>query len=337
MGTAPLYGGSWRSLVTKSLDADAAQVLLEYRPQAIPTHVWESIQALTMHIAVRIRPATPDNLRKQMYALAHFLQWAHAMGLAGSVEECLTAENVETWRVVAFAEAKSNSAALSTKSVADYVARLRRLGPKVNPDGGWPPARSDIDGGVKQGAREPYSDEELQLWFQAAHSAPHDRRKFMAEAFFALGLGVGLSPGEYRLVTASCVHTTPTGLEVHVPGAKARVVPVAAPWQPLLRLCCSRVEPDERVLQLTSGKNALQEASTALRLFAHRRTLSPDRLRTTWMVQRLRAGVDPRVLQTWAGLETLNRLPDLVSFLPAPDLEQAHASLLVPVGPVFTR
>lgn len=331
MGTAPLSAASWGQRLSQILNSEDAARLVTYAPVSIPEPQWQLIRDVVLEALVRAAPASFESARKSLQPLIHFTNWAFSNGYAGSVEGFYTAELVETWREVAGRQAAHGSGSLTTGSVVDYASRLRQMGPRVNPGAGWAPIAGELPGGAKRHLRAPYSDAEALAWVQGLRTAPNSERREAAEAFMSMGFGAGLFPRELPLITANMVVSDSDGVWVEIPGASARRVPIAAPWDEIAVRCAARIAPHESLAKVTACRNALANAMSGLRLFANGARLSPQRMRTTWLVHRLRAGVDARLLMTWAGLSSLNSMVDLLTFLPEADPQEAIPSMRIAV------
>lgn len=327
MGISGVSDVSSGQQLTDHFGAASAERLLAYRPEAVSNAMWSAIRGDVLQALVRADLKSGESARKSLPALLHFTSWAYTCGLLGDREDFFTPENVEAWREVAARDAHLSNGVLSLGSVADHVSRLRQMGPRVNPHGNWPPKAGKVDGGIRRRLRGPYTDTEVQDWRKAVLTAPNSARRTAAQGFMGLGFGAGLAPRELVLMTSAMVCEEPDGLWVEVPGPRARRVPVAAPWNALLLHAARARASESTLLSIPDSKNGLANAAAQLKLFAERQVLSVRRMRTTWMVYRLRAGVDPRLVATWAGLNTLNDLPDLISFMPEPCPDPALAGM----------
>ena len=323
-------------LVKEYFGDDVAASLLDYQPSSIPSDVWEQIREFTLQALVRAQPKSMEFAHKLTHILVKYLSWAFESGYLTSLEDVFTSEMVETWREVAYAQASQGRGPLHKDSVGDYVSKLRQIGPRIHPQGLWPASAGVVPQGARRTQLGPYTDDEVAQWVRAIKTAPAGWRRDRAEAFLGLSLGAGLTPAEYRGLCPNNVQRDGRKLWVVVEGKKPRRIPVARPWDAVLRRCLDRTSADEPLVPLTASKGAFASAVRATRLAYNGASLSPQRLRVTWMVHRLRAGVDPRLLMTWAGLSTLQKIPDLWVHLPEPDPDEGLSQMTIPVGPHLT-
>lgn len=314
----PIEPAEASAVLSNYVSEEVLDGVLKYEPDSVSPDQWATLRSFCLGLVPLLTPVSTEAFRKQIQPLLKFLTWAQRSGFPLRLESLFTAEQVETWRDVAYKDANSARPSIKKETVTDYVSRLRQMGPRLNPDGGWPPEVGDVDGGVKRHLRDPYSDDDIALFADAVSTMPAGVSRQRAEAFLTMGLGFGPTPGEYRVLRTSHIKVLDDEVWIAVPGDRARLVPVATPQaDALLRMRAK--EPDAPMSVIAEGKNGLAQAARSTRLGAKVPTLSPQRLRTTWMVDRLRAGVDPRLMFEWAGLASMESLPDLVSFLPSPD------------------
>lgn len=312
-----------------SLPIAVIETALNYQPVSVSAEQWAAIRPFLVSALPPLEPQTVDAVKKHLSPLLAYGAWGLEAGIPLTLDAMFMAENVETWREVAHARAKrhgGSSGRMSTGTVSDYVARLRWMGPILNPAGHWPPVPGVIKGGVKRHLRGPYSDDEITTLSMLVATMRPGRQHLLAQAVLTCGLGFGPQPGELLTLTASSLREGDDGLWISIEGERRREVPVADPWADRLRRLAGQAS-EGPLLPVGASKNALGDALKALQLGPNAPLLSPNRLRTTWMVDRLREGVDARVLLLeWAGLTTLQNLPDLMSHLPGPDLEASLAA-----------
>ena len=192
----PIEPGEARAVLSHYLTDEVLDEVLAYEPTSVSAEQWGQMRAFCLGLLPYLTPVSTEAFRKQMQPLLKFLGWARTCGYPLQVEVLFTKEMVETWRDVAYKDAASRKPTIKKKTVTDYVSRLRQMGPRLNPDGEWPPQASDVDGGVKRHLRGPYTDEEIALFEDAIATMPAGPSREQARAFMAMGLGFGPQPGE---------------------------------------------------------------------------------------------------------------------------------------------
>jgi integrase len=271
-------------------------------------------------------PPSVEAFHKQMSPLIQFAMWTYESGFPMGATEMMTPERVETWREVEHQRIAKGQSAYSKASINDYVSRLRMMGPLINPGAGWSPKAGRVKGGVSsKGLRDPYSSKDLLRLRKELLTMPGGQRKEQAAAIWAMGLGFGPQPGEMAAMTGAMVTSDADGVWVQVPGNHARRVPVAEPYAGEL-IAMALAAGDGKLLVIPAKhKNALGETCRTIMLGRKSAVLSPMRLRITWMLDRLHAGVDPRMVSSWAGLTSLTSVMELMRLLPEPDVTSQAA------------
>lgn len=301
------------------LAPEVRQAMALYRHHWLSDERWNQVREAALGLIPRSAPPTVEAFHKQMSALILFVRWTHESGYSLDPESMVTPERVETWREIEHLKIARGQSKFSKATVNGYVTRMRNMGPLINPSLPWPPKPGRVSGGVTKGLRDPYSDEEVARLHAQLETLPPGPRRDMGRALFALGLGVGLRPGEMAAITGNDIQVADDSVWVDVPGKHARRVPGIQQWAEPLRGMAREAGPKNVIMLTAKHKNAFGEACRVITLGRKSAALSPQRLRITWMVHRLRAGVDPRSLSAWAGLTSLTSVMELYRHLPEPD------------------
>jgi integrase len=244
--------------------------------------------------------------------LGRYIDWAHRIRGLDLVPGLLFNRQV----IDLYIRHALNERHLAKSSVASYRAVLNRAAEIFLPS-------HDAARPTPVSARPitaPYSGDELRgvsAW-RRGQRTPLQRRK--ATALLALGLGCGLRAREVLALRRSHITIdSPTDVVVTVwSGNIAREVPMTTRWARPFADLVSTLEPDDHIFgdphRTRSNPNAIGEfiASTN-RGFA----LSTYRMRSTWIVGRLTAGVELRTLLDAAGLARLEKLAEYLPYLPA--------------------
>jgi integrase len=157
-----------------------------------------------------------------------------------------------------------------------------------------------------QHASNPYSFRELtEFRSSAARRSNHERRR-NAHTFLALGAGAGLRAEEIANARASDITNDGIGLVVAVRGKQARSVPVLAAWERcLLAGLEGRVDDGHAFV----GYRLPGYPARVLHQFGiddpKEATPAATRLRATWIVGRLNAGLPVDLLLRLAGLSSV--------------------------------
>ena len=224
---------------------------------------------------------------------AMLLAWCHSQGLDLIPEVVFHPDTVD--RFVAH-----GCAQLSLGSQSNYRSVLYRvgaswLGPDVYPPRGLPLSASD--------PVEPYSDSEERALLGWVRGLPTTSMRDGAFAVLGLGLGAGLTSSETNQLRASAVESTSAGLVIGVEGTRQRRVPVTARWEPYVREAVDAARGG-----LVFRPDRIGVGGSHVSRFVERLPrgdapkLSTQRLRATWMVRHLEAGVPIDALASAAGV-----------------------------------
>lgn len=151
---------------------------------------------------------------------------------------------------------------------------------------------------------------ELRVW----SAVQQESRRESARVLLALGIGAGLTSSELCGVTASDISSDASWIEVS--GPRARSVHVEAEWrdalsgalhitdapifQPSVRWCPNKISD---FVRSTRGDQLRPK---------------PQRMRATWLLQRMTDGIPVQDLLYAAGVKSLDALARFERFLPAP-------------------
>lgn len=179
-------------------------------------------------------------------------------------------------------------------------------------------------------ASEPYTGDEIRLLRLWAANQATTYRQVNATVLLALGLGAGLSTREIIHLRCADVQVDDQGVLVHVTGERERLVPVLGEWEaPLAALCQAAIRPTQPVFGSRRTTAANPNLVTA---FLEDATDAPvrvkvQRLRATWVVGHLAAGVPAPVLARAAGLTTTDGLTRFLKYVPDIDVADVRAQM----------
>ncbi|MCZ4118687.1 hypothetical protein [Streptomyces sp. H39-S7] len=301
--------------------SDVPTAIALYQPTSLHPTAWGEVATLVRSTVTAFGPGDPWMAVRHLSAVARFCAWAASQYLPLETEALFTPDLVERY-------AQVGMPTLSPVSRGTHRSRLSAVGRAVTQRAPWPPVPKALP---RSHLALPYTCDEVAGFLEiAAKQSTHNRTR-IAYGLLAGGLGAGLTPGEHLVITGRCVHQDGEGTTVHLPGAKARPVPVLDAYACLMRSLAARF-PDEPLV----GRSGRTDQSRLSRLVAYVEVpgwlppLSAARLRTTWMVTLLAARVPLPAFLAAAGLASTGNLIELVPHLPqlsAADAQQviAHA------------
>nr|MBA2529340.1 hypothetical protein [Euzebyales bacterium] len=242
-------------------------------------------------------PVDAADAAELLAALASHAVWLAGEGTQVDEAALLDPDLVRRWSVVGLA-------GLSAGTAANYRSRLARIAAAVQPG-----RRPTVLGA--SGPAEVYTSREedaLVSWGEAQRT-PAMRRDVLV--LLCLGLGAGLGTAETVAARGADVVLHDGGVvTVTVAGQRARLVPVRARYAPLLLALASGAgdgllfRPDA---PSRGGRNGVSNLVARARSGCDPRlpVLSPQRMRATWLVRHLDAGVRADALLAAAGLDSL--------------------------------
>lgn len=292
---------------------EVAAVIVAWRARGVGAEA----AAFARTVVTSASPVAPARARSLLWACSRLGAWGASVGLEPRAHVLLHPSVIERYVMVGMAGA-SEPARRTARTNLRFVAR--RAAPEVcHPPPPRPPPRNR--------AKAPYSPAEVCAWLALAGTQPTAARRHAFGGLLCLGLGAGLEGGELRGVRGSDVGSRPGGVVVAVGGRRARVVPVAAPYQATLLasaafvgdgFICGGVSP--------TRKNLTTDLVSRVSGGSDLGRLDVGRLRSTWLATHL-GNLGLAALFQAAGIVCSQRLGDLARQLPRSD-EATLVSLL---------
>lgn len=328
--TAPPSGtpvdaeASLKALVA-SLPEDVGRRLLGYVPLTPTAEEWAAIREFTLRSTIAAGGDKMALHYKTLNVLVPYVLWVHRDGVPLESAEVFDPERVETFAALANTKPKSLGW-LTGDVIRQRIGALRRVGRELNPNAPWPVKQTPHK---RRSLRAPYSDAEVHALLTAIAALRKEYARKRAGLIVALGLGCGLMPNEFGAIRGMDITFGDDGvLYASIPGERARRVPIVDTFAPVI-LAAAEEAVDELLLPFKHARGGASKAVAGIPLSKAAPRISARRLRSTWLVDRLRAGADPRVLLTeYAGLKSVNQIIDLVRFLPEPDRRTVVAAMV---------
>lgn len=264
-----------------------------YRPAQMSDAVWAAVASATREAVAAVEPS-PERVTRFLNVASSHLAWAHRRGIELRPEVVWHVDVIEHSVVDGFGH-------LEGATQASYRSDLRTLGEAIaGPDAC--PTRQRI---ISRGNPEtPYRSDELADLAGAVRGLTTPHRRENALIVVALGAGAGLTNGEINALVGTDVDTAHDSLVVTVSTrGQARQVPVRAEWEQAVVERAAQVgrnpmfRPDRTKIRALDIAKFLDSLT-----FAYLPRLTVQRLRVTWIVGQLDAGVPVQVVAAAAGV-----------------------------------
>jgi hypothetical protein len=315
------------------LPREVIEAVRGYHPE-IEVSDWAKWAPIVIGFLPIIGPPTPDSATNSLLAILRLVMWCEDNGLpTGSTAEIFTADNIESFAAMNRDQLPKIKSMGKTKSgpgtaILDlHVSRLRSAGRIINASSNWPILREE---GVSRDLLPIYTNKEIDALHASAKRIPDSRKKRIALASLAMGLGAGLSAGEQQRVRPEHVYQdskNQTWIRVARGSLSQteRLVPVAFPWGTCLQKAIELKSEkfDSWALPIGRSVNAVSDSLNNLPFDRSCPQMSTVRMRTTWMVQRMAAGVWLSTLAQYAGLDSIVTLVKATKMMPAQNHESA--------------
>lgn len=247
----------------------------------------------------------------------HLAHWAVHRGLTLEHASVFTEEAIDGF-------IREGLPQYSDASRGNVRAQLRRVREALQHGGS--PARPERLTAAEPLA--PYSLGEQRQFTQWAERQKTAEFRRDARTILALGLGAGLSASEIGEVRGTDVIIDGAGVQVRVEGVRPRTVQVLRRQEARIRKAAQAVEPSQHLIRpgrVGTAKNLV--SNIVERGVAGDLGPRTQRMRTTWLVHHLNAGVHVAVLMEAAGLESLKGLTRYLSYVTEVPAREARSAL----------
>jgi len=304
-----------------------AKKLADYVP-ALPAGDVEKIRSFVEDAVVLALPQTRYSVETLLRPCMHFVYWAvFVVGCPLEATVVFDRELIEQY-IRSAAPRRDDGSLLTDGTLRNYRAWIFRVAEAVNPEKN--PRRA-----LPLNARsmdEPYDVEEqvaLGRW-AAGQRTPYMRQA--ASMLIALGAGAGLSSGEIAVLRTESITVSENGtvtIEV-ADGERVRQVVVVAKHEKRLLKVLKKVPVGAFVFlpKRTRAENDIVSAFVARSSTPFGSpTIRARRLRNTWLVEHMANRVDVFTLMQAAGLQSLESISRLASYVPRPTDDARIAQL----------
>lgn len=296
--------------VNQTLSAHLTELLKAYRPDGVSEATWAAIRDAHHQVMTRSGIVGRDSFKKQLKVVALYLGWRHGQGGSMELSEALNFDLIDSWYL-------TGTDGLADRTRNDYRSRMRKLAARANPSQDAAPQIKTLG---HRSVRPGYTPVEAAAIRRIAvrQSRPATRRTMCAVV--GLCQGAGLDSQDLRgLIGRHIIDHGANGIEVHVPGNRARVTWVRRDHEELVRIGVTGIGPDALILgRVADRRNIVHAITEKADLFDDAPHIEASRLRATWLSGLLTEQVPVSVILNAAGLKSARTLTELIDTLPQP-------------------
>lgn len=292
------------------------ELIAGYTPQMVSRPTWDQIAEFTRSAVTDLAPRNRGEAHRLLGAIAGLAAWS-AETACVSLDRAIVFDGryIDAYMARGFVSRGSKNNAETIKrrlhraavALGHGVAERRARKLRVSEDAAAPYSTAQLRGFRAQ-VRGGYSDQQRHNWL----------------AVLSLACGAGLTSGEIFRVTRDDIRHEDGIVSITVTGTRARQAVVAEDWEDaVLTVGSSPLLEDDGHLFITSADRD-KVPSTVIaqwldRTAKYENRYVPERLRSTWIVQRLRAGITPKQLMTALRLTSLTSIARLMKYVDEPD------------------
>lgn len=276
---------------------------------------WEAIGLFTIEAVAVAAPPSARDARRLLTPVAQYVAWQWMSGVPLDRQEMFTRPGV-----VSFIRTQTKHLKFKTREHYEWVLDqvvAAVVGPREEPPKG-------ISG--RPAPVKPYTLAEEHAYRVVVRNQATAHRRQNGEVLLALGFGAGLVAGDIIAITGDHVVRVPDGVEIHVPGPRARVVPVFVEWEAIVLSAATRVGRGRLFLPTRPELDPGAVSGFTACLQGRESRLSAQRMRSTWILRLLDAGIKVNVVAAVCGMAERQSLVPYFEFIsPVPDAEARSA------------
>lgn len=272
---------------------DVELTIKRFSPNQIPPGVWDAIGPTVRDVVSKSKPRGVDQARELLTRTAFLAYWCHQHAIEVRPEVMLAPNTIDRFVIEGLAH-------LTEGSRANYRSLLRQVGAAVLGPKVYPP---QLHFGLAE-RPPPYPANDLTALVGWSRGLPTPRMRDGAQTLLGLGAGAGLTSVEVSAADAQWVESGEAGLDIVIPGERARRVPVLPDWEWAVRVAVERARGGLLFLPQRSQVLTKQVSQFVEGLPRHDAPkLSARRLRSTWIVRLLDAHVPLNAIVVASGVQ----------------------------------
>lgn len=290
------------------------KAIRRYRPHMLPDDLWLPVAAFVVESALMIPFADHRRAVEGMRSLSRFVTWSYHEGVPLDRERVFHPDNVERYIEI-------GATHMTDASRATRRSDLRRFGRQVTRKAPWTPRPKRLRAEYRI---IPYSATEVRRLLEISRHQPSPLGQRRLTGMLALGLGCGLLPHEMATVRADALIQRHGVLCLQVSACHPRVIPITHPYDDILAEM-RNTDPEPNLLGFERpvwDRSPLHKLVEGLDLPRYAPKPNGSRLRMTWLLHHLDAGMELNELATMAAVTTWKIFGHLMPFMrPIPESE----------------
>lgn len=288
----------------QGVPAEVWAYVLRYRPVGVTPEVREQLRPFVLEVTGKVAPQTQDTARKTLTRTTRLGAWAVDRRLPLDPEKVLTPDRVARYVEETF-DGRAGASATTVRS------SLEQIGRAATTHAPWPGRPTTI---ARTPPAGPYLPDKIAAYRRAAAVQPRRSARRCMTGVLVLCAGAGAMPGQAARATTDGLVPDAEGRWCVTLDRPDRLVPIVLDFvDDALRLAADH--PGEPWLsRVPRCENWLGGVLRKVRLDTQLPPLLALRLRTTWAVGRLDAGVPLKTLVRAAGLTTAHSLSPLLPY-----------------------
>lgn len=269
-----------------------ADVIDSFIPRDVPFELWVQVAALVRDAATKTRPKSPYRAEILMSTISGLVHWCHREGMPVSTEVVFHPDTIDRYVFIGIHD-------LTEGTKANYRTILRQVGRAVL----GPPLYREAVSFPNRRPKAPYTAPEMAAIVGWLRGLRTPRMQENALILVATAAGAGLASQDItRLVGTDVEDLGEEGVLVHVPGDRARTVPVLRRWERHVANRAAAVGERPLFLPARTAITRRDISSFIAKLpTSDAPKLSVTRLRHTWIVHHLAIGTPMPSLERAAG------------------------------------
>lgn len=297
--------------------AAAVEVTLASYTPRMDSEVWETIRPIVVEAISKYGPSSKDSAEKLLWCYSRYATWCFQHGVALTLFDLLNATNIEAFTATGLPD-------LNDQSRASVRSRLRRVAARLQAHPSFATPKAPLG---HRSVAPPYTASEVRVILDVIRLQPPVAQAQLTVSV-ALGLGGGISSTDLgRLHKSHVLDHGSDGIEIHVPGKRARTVWMLPAYEELLREGLAKVKRTDHVMGRSEiAKNTLSDLYSEATATDSRVDIAQGRLRNTWLGHLMTQPVPLSVLLPAAGLLSARTLTELLPYVLADREDGTHSN-----------